>query len=110
VKLTMFGKLLKDGAPALPLVLRDVDGYLLRENVDPDRLLVPRLEGRVHASRTRSLDGVSDAEWQSEERSRYLAEYAKDRQAARAALSEFDPGQPLPASACASPAAGGSVR
>lgn len=101
VKLTMFGKLLKDGSPALPLVLRDVDGYLLRENVDPDRLLVPRLEGRVYASRTRSLDGVSDAEWQSEERSRYLAEYAKDRQAARAALSAFDPGQPLPASACA---------
>jgi hypothetical protein len=100
VKLTVFGKLLKDAAPAMPLTLRDVDGYLLRENVDPDRLLVPRLQGRVYAGRTRALDGVSDAEWQSEERSRYLAEYAKDRNAARAALSAFDPGQPLPPSAC----------
>jgi hypothetical protein len=101
VKLTVFGKLMTDGAPALPLVLRDVDGYLLRENVDPDRLLVPRLEGRVFASRMQSLKGVSDAEWQSEERSRYLAEYAKDRNAAREQLAAFDPGQPLPPSACA---------
>jgi hypothetical protein len=44
--------------------------------------------------------GVSDAEWQSEERSRYLTEYAKDRTAARAALAAFDPAQPLPPSAC----------
>jgi len=100
IKLTVFGKLMKDGAPTLPLTLRDVDGYLLRENADPDRLLVPRLQGRVYASRTRTLDGVSDAEWQSEERSRYLSEYAKDRSAARAGLAAFDPAAPLPPSAC----------
>lgn len=100
VKLTVFGKLMTDERPALPLRLRDVDGYLLRENVDPDRLLMPRLEGQVFASRTRTMQGVSDAEWQSEERSRYLAEYAKDRQAAREQLAAFDPGQPLPPSAC----------
>lgn len=114
VKLTVFGKLLMDEAPALPLTLRDVDGYLLRENVDPDRLLVPRWEGRVFASRTQSLRGVSNAEWESEERSRYLTEYAKDRQAARERLSAFDPSEPLPprdcAPASASPAAAGSVR
>jgi hypothetical protein len=101
VKLTVFGKLLTDERPALPLRLRDVDGYLLRENVDPDRLLVPRLEGRVFASRTRTLEGVSDAPWQSEERARYLNEYAKDRQAARERLAAFDPGQPLPPAGCA---------
>jgi hypothetical protein len=28
VRLTVFGKLMRDGAPALPLTLRDVDGYL----------------------------------------------------------------------------------
>ena len=100
VKLTVFGKLMTDGTPALPLRLRDVDGYLLRENVDPDRLLMPRLEGQVFASRTRTMKGVSDAEWESEERSRYLAEYAKDRNAAREQLAAFDPGQPLPPSAC----------
>ncbi|MCC2971981.1 hypothetical protein [Massilia sp. IC2-476] len=101
VKLTVFGKLLTDEKPALPLRLRDVDGYLLRENVDPDRLLLPRLEGRVFASRMQGLTRVSDAEWESEERARYLTEYEKDRNAARAQLSAFDPGQPLPASACA---------
>lgn len=101
VKLSVFGKLMLDGAPQLPLVLRDVDGYLLRENVDPDRLLMPRLEGKVFASKVRSPKGLSDEEWQSEERSRYLAEYAKDRRAARARLAAFDPGAPLPPSACA---------
>lgn len=100
VKLTVFGKLMTDERPALPLRLRDVDGYLLRENVDPDRLLVPRLEGQVFASRTRNMNGVSDAEWQSEERARYLLEYAKDRNAARERLAAFDPSQPLPPSAC----------
>ena len=104
VRLTVFGKLLHDGAPALPLVLRDVDGYLLRENADPDRLLIPRLEGKVLSSTARSLAGFSTAEWQSEERSRYLAEYAKDRSAARSALARFDPGLAPPASVCTAPA------
>ncbi|OIJ42283.1 hypothetical protein [Massilia timonae] len=100
VRLRVYGKLLHDGAPRLPLLLRDVEGYLLRENVDPDRLLLPRLEGKVFASRTRSLAGVPDAEWQSEERSRYLAEYAKDRAAARTRLAHFDPQAPLPPADC----------
>lgn len=100
VLLDVHGKLLHDGAPRLPLSLRDVEGYLLRENADPDRLLLPRREGTVFASRTGSLDGVPDAEWHSEERSRYLAEYAKDRNAARAQLSSFDPAAPLPPADC----------
>lgn len=100
VRLQVHGKLLHDGAPRLPLLLRDVEGYLLRENADPDRLLLPRLEGKVFASRTRSLAGVPDVEWQSEERSRYLAEYAKDRAAARARLTRFDPQATLPQEAC----------
>ena len=103
VRLTVFGKLMHDGAPALPLTLRDVDGYLLRENADPDRELMPRLEGPVMKSRTRSLDGISDAEWSSEERERYLTEFAKDRRQARGELAKFDPGQPLPPSACEIP-------
>lgn len=100
VLLDVHGKLLHDGAPRLPLSLRDVEGYLLRENADPDRLLLPRLEGTVFASRTGSLEGVPDAEWRSEERDRYLAEYAKDRNAARAQLSHFDPAAPLPPADC----------
>jgi hypothetical protein len=100
VRLTVFGKLMRDGAPALPLILRDVDGYLLKENADPDRALMPRLEGSVHASKVYPLESFSDAEWQSEERTRYLNEYGKDLGMARADLASFDPTQPLPASEC----------
>lgn len=100
IKLVVFGKLMIDGGPALPLTLRDVDGYLLKENTDPDRELMPRLEGPLLTSRTQSLKGVSDAEWTSEERERYLTEFARDRKGAAAELARFDPSQPLPPSAC----------
>ena len=104
IKLTVFGKLMHDGAPALPLTLRDVDGHLLKENTDPDRELMPRLEGPVLKSRTQSLNGISDAEAGGEERERYLTEFAKDRKLARDSLAAFDPSQPLPPSACGTPA------
>jgi hypothetical protein len=89
----------------LPLTLRDVDGYLLKENADPDRALLPRLEGTVHVSKQYPLKGFSDAEWQGEERSRYLTEFARDLRATRAALAAFDPAAPLPASECGPAAA-----
>jgi hypothetical protein len=100
VKLVAFGKLMIDASPALPLTLRDVDGYLLKENTDPDRELMPRLEGPVMTSRTRSLEGIADDEWTSEERQRYLTEFAKDRRQAHAELAKFDPAGPMPASSC----------
>jgi hypothetical protein len=101
VKLTMFGKLMRDQDAALPLTLRDVDGYLLKENADPDRALMPRLEGKVYTSQRHPLKGFSDAEWQSEERTRYLTEFGKDVAQAKNELKAFDPEQPLPASECA---------
>lgn len=100
VRLSAFGKLLRDGAPALPLTLRDVDGYLLRENADPDRALMPRLEGKVATSRSYPLDGFSDAPFDGEERKRYLTEFGKDVRLARAALLRDDPDGSVPASAC----------
>jgi len=103
VRLTMFGKLMRDQEAALPLTLRDVDGYLLKENADPDRALMPRLEGKVFTGKPHPLTAFSDAEWQSEERSRYLAEFGKDLARARSELAGFDPSAPLPPSACANP-------
>jgi hypothetical protein len=100
VRLAVFGKLMRDQEPALPLTLRDVDGYLLKENADPDRALMPRLMGRVATSKPHSLGSFSDAEWQSEERSRYLVEFTRDVRAAAAALRIFDPTLPLPPSEC----------
>jgi hypothetical protein len=100
VRLTVFGKLMRDQQAVLPLTLRDVDGYLLKENTDPDRALMPRLEGKAYVSKPRQLNNFSDAEWQGEERTRYLDEFGKDLALARAALTGFDPSAPLPESAC----------
>lgn len=100
VKLLVFGKLVRDGEAALPLTLRDVDGYLLKENTDPDRALMPRLEGKVVVGKPHPLKSFSDEEWQSEERSRHLAEFSKDIVLAQNAISRFDPTLPVPKSAC----------
>lgn len=100
IKLTVFGKLLRDAAPAMPLTLRDVDGFLLKENVDPDRALMPRLEGKVVTGKKHAPGEFSDAEWQSEERTRHLDEFARDIALARKAISQFDPALPVQKSAC----------
>ena len=102
VRLTMFGKLMRDQDAASPLTLRDVDGYLLKENTDPDRALMPRLEGKVVVGKPHPLKAFSDAEWQDEQRSRYLAEFGHDLARAQRALAEFDPAAQWPKSACAS--------
>ena len=101
VKLTVFGKLMRDKEAALPLTLRDVDGFLLKENVDPDRALMPRLEGKVLVGKPRPLTTFSDAEWQSEERTRHLVEFSKDVVLAQGAINQFDPALPVPKSSCA---------
>ncbi|MFM9879783.1 MAG: choice-of-anchor X domain-containing protein [Burkholderiaceae bacterium] len=77
-KLTLFGALVRDQNPAFPLRLVDVEGYLLRPDTFPDRALMPRLAGTVHVSRSYSPESFSSAEWDGEERQRYLAEYGKD--------------------------------
>ncbi len=87
IKLNLFGKLLVDEKPVFPLTLRDIDGFLLKEDSTPDRALMPRLPGRVLVSRTYPLAAFSEAEWDSEERARYLAEYGRDVESARAHLA-----------------------
>lgn len=96
VKLTLFGKLLRDLGPEFPLKLRDVEGFLLREMGDPDRELMKTLAGYVHATREYPLEGFSDAEWTSEERQRYLEEYSKDVQLAQEQLDKLSGGQAGP--------------
>lgn len=103
IKLSVFGKLLRDQSPTLPLTLRDVDAYLLKENSDPDRALLARLEGPVLTGKLHPMNSFSDSEWQAEERARHLAEFGKDAQAARATLARLDPAAPLPPPPCALP-------
>ena len=77
-RLRVFGKLLRDAAPAMPLRLRDLQGFLLMPDRFPDRAMLARREGVVHTSGSYSPKSFSDTEWTSEERDRYLAELGKD--------------------------------
>ena len=47
---------------------------------------MPRLPSKVLVSRVYPLTVFSEAEWDSEERARYLAEYGRDVESARAHL------------------------
>jgi hypothetical protein len=82
-RLRLFGKLVRDGEPAFPVRLRDVEGFLLLPDRFPDRAMMRRLAGTVHTSGSYALTAFSDAEWTSEERERYLAEYTRDTDEAR---------------------------
>ena len=86
VKLNLFGKSLVDEKPVFPLPLRDVDGLLLKPATDPGRAQMPRLPGRLVMTKNYALSSFSEAEWNSEERARYLAEYSKHIESVRAPL------------------------
>ena len=92
MRLTLFGKLVRDARPAFPLVVRDVDAFLLRPDAFPDRSLMPRRAGTVHTSRDYPLDGFSDAEWNGEERARYLDELGRDVERAQEQVSRLAAG------------------
>lgn len=85
-KLQLFGALVRDKNPSFPLKLRDVDGFLLMADKFPDRAMMARRSGVVHVSARYALDRFSPNEWSSEERDRYLAEYARDAEQARQQL------------------------
>jgi hypothetical protein len=82
-KMHVFGALIHDKKPAFPLRLRDVDGFLLIPDKFPDRAMMARQPGLVHTSARYNMDSFTATEWSSEERERYLAEYAKDAETAR---------------------------
>lgn len=85
-KLQLFGALVRDKNPSFPLQLRDVDGFLLLADKFPDRAMMARRSGVVHVSARYAMDRFSPAEWSSEERDRYLAEYVRDAEQARQQL------------------------
>ena len=90
-RLTLFGRLVRDARPAFPVALRDVTGFLLHGEGFPDRSLMPSRDGIVHVSQDHPLDGFGEAEWSSEERSRYLDELGRDVARARAEVERLGP-------------------
>lgn len=85
------GRLVHDRQPALPLRLRDVEAFLLLPDTYPDRVMLPRLAGLVQQSAVLTAAAFSAAEWSSEERSRYLAELAKDVATAEQKVQQLGP-------------------
>ncbi len=98
VKLTIAGNLVLDEVPTFPLKLRDVEGFLLKEAGDPDRELMATLRGNVHTTSEYPASAFSSAEWQSEERMRYIRELTGDVDEAQAqldaVLAEDEPKRP----------------
>ncbi len=95
-RLSLFGKLVRDAQPEMPLTLRDVVAFRLRgegarEEGQPDRTLMPRLNGEVHLSGKHALASFSDAEWSAEERARYLAELTRDVDEAQRQVDRLSP-------------------
>jgi hypothetical protein len=86
VEFIVFGKLILDEVPTFPLKLRDVEGFLLKEQGDPDRELLTTLQGYVHTTREYPSNVFSSEEWQSEERSRYINRFSEDVKEAQDAL------------------------
>lgn len=78
VRMCIFGLLVLDQRAKTPFTLRDVEGFLLFENRDPDRELMSVLEGKVHTTKTYPESAFSAEEWQSEEKTRTLDEFGKD--------------------------------
>ena len=90
-RLVLFGRLVRDVKPAFPVALRDVTAFLLQEDGFPDRRLLPRRDGTVHVSQDHPLEAFGEAEWSSEERSRYLDELGRDVARARAEVERLGP-------------------
>lgn len=85
-KLVLFGKLILDEGASAPFRLRDLEGFLLKEDTYPDREIVPSIDGPIFTTKAYPKSDFSDKEWQSEERDRHQNEFRKDVEQARKAL------------------------
>ncbi len=89
-RMCIFGLLVHDQRAESPFVLRDLEGFLLLEDRDPDRELMSVLEGKVYTTKTYPESAFSSAEWQSEEKTRHLEEYQNDVGKAEDGADESD--------------------
>lgn len=91
-KMCLFGKLVRDQHARAPFTLRDVEGFLLKEDTYPDREIMPALVGNVHTTKNYDEGQFSTAEWESEEKKRHVDEFTKDVAQAEKALEEAENG------------------
>jgi len=96
VRLQVYGRLVRDLKPTLPLTLHDVEGFLLKPDAYPDRALMASLDGPVATSRKYAMAQFSDALFSSDETKRYLAEYGKDVTQAQQEVAQLQGPAPRP--------------
>jgi hypothetical protein len=77
-KMCVFGLLVLDQRAQSPFVLRDLEGFVLFEDRNPDRELMSVLEGNVYTTKKYEESAFSSAEWQSDEKTRHIDEFGKD--------------------------------
>lgn len=77
-KMCVFGLLVIDQRAQSPFVLRDLEGFVLFENRNPDRELMSVLEGNVYTTKKYEESAFSSAEWQSDEKTRHIDEFGKN--------------------------------
>lgn len=88
-KVTIFGKLVIDQQAQPPFKLRDLEGYLLKENVDPDRELMSAKLGVIYTTKPYRKNEFTDAAWESEEKDRHVKEFTKDVNKAKEKVEEL---------------------
>jgi hypothetical protein len=82
-KLHLFGKLVRDEGAKAPFRLRDVEGFLLLEDIYPDREALLALEGIVHTTKRYVDADFSTEAWQSEEKTRHTGVLTENIERAR---------------------------
>lgn len=87
-KLQVFGKLIHDTKAGSPFLLRDVEGFLLRDGMFPDRELMAMLPGDVFTTKAYPAKTFSEAEWESEEKTRHVEHYKEELKNAQDGLEK----------------------
>ncbi len=87
----VFGKLVKDNHAIAPFKVRDLSGFLLKEDVSPDRENLKDTKGVFHTTKAYADGDFSDAEWQSDEKKRTVDEFEKDVKLAKESPSAAGP-------------------
>ncbi len=77
-RMCAFGLLVLDQRAKTPFTLRDLEGFLLLEDRNPDRELLALIEGKAYTTKSYPESAFSSAEWESDEKTRYLNEFGKD--------------------------------
>lgn len=85
-KLRVFGKLVHDEKAKAPFRLRDIEGFLLLEDIYPDREALQALDGVVHTTKRYVDTDFSADAWESEEKTRRTDKLTADVEKARQAV------------------------